>query len=183
MSFFDFDDSYSANANKDSSFFADGDDINDNRAGEKRTVNCFDIDDEGEDNSNSSEVQMKAPKMSKVDHIPSPVKRVSSREENGTDSNKLDMNENTKRVKSSGNGKEDNRPLSDVMKDAIEEMRSKMLAMIPDIKRQEEASDTIMGRATVLEADIKNYREQLAEVKHEYTSRLSQISSILTIPR
>ena len=79
MSFFDFDDNYSAsaNANKESSFFAD--DIIENRAGEKRTVNCFDIDGDGDNNSNSSEVQMKAPKMSKVD----------------TDSNKLDMNDNT----------------------------------------------------------------------------------------
>ena len=54
-----------------------------------------------------------------------------------------------------------------------------MLAMIPDIKRQEEASDTILGRVTVLESDLNNYREQLAEVKHEYTSRLSLVSSIL----
>ena len=65
------------------------------------------------------------------------------------------------------------------MRDAIEKMRSKMLAMIPDIKRQEEASDSILGRVTILESDINNYREQLAEVKHEYTSRLSQVSSIL----
>ena len=73
--------------------------------------------------------------------------------------------------------------LSDIMRDAIEEMRSKMLTMIPDIKRQEEASDSIVGRATVLESDINNYREQLAEVKHEYTSRLNQVSSILNRPR
>ena len=180
MSFFDFDDSYSANGNKDSSFFAD--DLNDNRAGEKRTVNCFDIDGDGDDPSNSSEVQMKAPKMSKVDHIPSPV-NMNIQEDNGTDPNNLDMNDNTKSVKKIGNRKEENRPLSDVMRDAIEEVRSKMLAMIPDVKRQEEASDSIMGRATVLEADINNYREQLAGVKHEYTSRLSQLSSILTMPR
>ena len=44
MSFFDFEDSYSAN--KESSFFTD--DVNDNRAGEKRSVNCFD-EDKGED--------------------------------------------------------------------------------------------------------------------------------------
>ena len=69
--------------------------------------------------------------------------------------------------------------LSDNMRDAIEKMRSQMLAMIPDIKRQEEASDTILGRVTVLESDLNNYREQLAEVKHEYTSRLSLVSSIL----
>ena len=65
------------------------------------------------------------------------------------------------------------------MRDAIEKMRSQMLAMIPDIKRQEEASDTILGRVTVLELDLNNYREQLAEVKHEYISRLSLVSSIL----
>ena len=69
------------------------------------------------------------------------------------------------------------------MRDTIEKMRSKMLAMIPDIKRQEEASDSIMGAAILLEADINNYREHLAEIKHEYTSRLSQVSSILNRPR
>ena len=45
MSFFDFDDSYSAN-NKESRFFTDN--LNDNRAGEKRSVNCFDNDDRGD---------------------------------------------------------------------------------------------------------------------------------------
>ena len=55
MSFFDFDD-------KESSFFTD--DMNDNRAGEKRTMSYFDGDG---DNSNSSDVHVKAPKLSKVD--------------------------------------------------------------------------------------------------------------------
>ena len=172
MSFFDFEDSYSTN--KESSFFTD--DVNDNRAGEKRSVNCFD-DDNGEDKTNSSDVQMKSPKMCKVDHILSPVKPVNSPEAHLTGKDKPDVNDNS----SVKEVKEDTSPLSNIMRDAIEEMRSKMLSMIPDIKRQEEVSDSIVGRATVLESDINNYREQLAEVKHEYTSRLNQVSSILNM--
>ena len=170
MSFFDFDD-------KESSFFTD--DITDNRAGEKRTVSYFDVDGDG-DNSNSSDVQMKAPKMSKVD--PGSGKRVSP-ESLIMETDKVEINANSKNVKVNGSFKEENTLLSDVMRNGIEEMRSKVLAMIPDIKRQEEASDSILGRVTVLESDINNYREQLAEVKHEYTSRLNQVSSILNMPR
>ena len=166
MSFFDFDD-------KESAFFTD--EINGNRAGEKRTVSYFDGDG---DNSNSSDVNVKAPKMSKVD--PSSVKRVSP-ESNIMETDKLEMNGNSESVKV--NVKEENSPLSDIMRNCIEDMRSKMLAMIPDMKRQEEASDSILGRVNVLESDIKNYQEQLAEVKHEYTSRLNQVSSILNMPR
>ena len=162
MSFFDFDD-------KESSFFTD--EMNGNRAGEKRTVSYFDGDG---DNSNSSDVNVKVPKMSKVD--PSSVKRVGP-ESPIMDTDKLEMNGNSKSAKV--NVKEENSLLSDIMRNGIEEMRSKMLAKIPDLKRQEEASDNTLGRVTVLESDIKNYREQLAEVKHEYTSRLNQVSSIL----
>ena len=93
-----------------------------------------------------------------------------------------DMNDNSKSIKVEGSSS-DISLLSETMRDAIEKMRSKMLAMIPDIKRQEEASDSILGRVTILESDINNYREQLAEVKHEYTSRLNQVSSILNMPR
>ena len=183
MSFFDFDDSYSAN--KESSFFVE--DISDNRAGEKRTVNCFDADGDGEENS--SELQKKASKMSKVEQTSSPVKRVNSPKAQSTvavtnmNMGKPDMNDNTKRVKAVVGGMESNSLLSDTLKDSIEEMRSKVLAMIPDIKRQEEASESIIGRVTVLQSDISNYREQLADVKHEYTSRLNQISSILNMGR
>ena len=93
------------------------------------------------------------------------------------------MNDNAKGIKVEDKPRDEVCLLSDIMRDGIEKMRSKMLSMIPDIKRQEEASDSIMGRATVLEADINNYREQLAELKHEYTSRLNQVSSILNRPR
>ena len=168
MSFFDFDD-------KESSFFTD--DMNDNRAGEKRTMSYFDGDG---DNSNSSDVHVKAPKLSKVDS--SSVKKVSP-ESHIMDTDKLEINGNSKSLKVNGIVKEENSLLSDIMRNGIEEMRRKMLAKIPDIKRQEEASDNILGRVTVLENDIKNYREQLAEVKHEYTSRLNQVSSILNMPR
>ena len=80
-----------------------------------------------------------------------------------------DINDNSKSIKVEGNSS-DSSLLSDTMRDAIENMRSQMLAMIPDIKRQEEATDTFLGRVTVIESDINNYREQLAEVKHEYIS-------------
>ena len=157
MSFFDFGfDGNSAHTKKVSSFFDDTEE----RQGPS-------LEDDGEDENNDySEVQMKVPKKTKVDTSLGPVNIEFA---NIPDK---DINDNTKSVKV------DSR-LSNTVKDAIEKMRSQMLAMIPDIKRQEEASDTILGRATVLEADINNYREQLVEVKHEYTSRLSLVSSIL----
>ena len=91
-----------------------------------------------------------------------------------------DDNENSKRIKIK---RIEGKTLpSDILRDSIEEMRSKLLAMIPDIKRQEEAGDNVWARATVLKSDLQDCREQLAEVKHEYTSRLNQISSILRWP-
>ena len=175
MSFFDFDDN--ASPTKDSSFFRDPED---NRAGEKRQV--FNLEDDGHgDDTDNSKVQMKAPKKSKVDTSLGPV-NIEFADITDTD---RDMNDNTPSIKveEHSNKEVGTGLLSDIMRDAIEEMRSKMLTMIPDIKRQEEASDSIVGRASVLESDINNYREQLAEVKHEYTSRLNQVSSILNRPR
>ena len=172
MSFFDFDDNTSPT--KDS-FFRDPED---NRAGEKRQV--FNLEDDGHgDNTDNSKVQMKAPKKTKVDTSLGPVNI-----EFASITDK-DMNDNNQSIKVEANSNKEAGAglLSDIMRDAIEEMRSKMLTMIPDIKRQEAASDSIVGRATVLESDINNYREQLAEVKHEYTSRLNQVSSILNRPR
>ena len=175
MSFFDFDDNTSPT--KDSSFFRDPEDI---RAGEKRQV--FNLEDDGHgDNTDNSKVQMKAPKKSKVDTSLGPV----NIEFASITDTERDMNDNTPSIKVEANSNREAGAglLSDIMRDAIEEMRSKMLTMIPDIKRQEAASDSIVGRATVLESDINNYMEQLAEVKHEYTSRLNQVSSILNRPR
>ena len=168
MSFFDFRfDDNSAHSKKVSSFF---DDTEESKKKERQGPS---LEDEGEDEDNDhSEVKMKVPKKTKVDTSLGPVHIEFA---NITDK---DVNDNSKGIKVDGNSS-DNSMLSDNMRDAIEKMRSQMLAMIPDIKRQEEASDTILGRVTVLEADINNYREQLAEVKHEYTSRLSLVSSIL----
>ena len=140
----------------------------------------FSFEDEGHgDNTDKSKVQMKAPKKTKVDTSLGPV----NIEFADIADKDRDMNENATSIKVEANPRDTVCLVSDIMRDGIEKMRSKMLAMIPDIKRQEEASDSIMGRATVLEADINNYREQLAELKHEYTSRLSQVSSILNRPR
>ena len=167
MSFFDFDDNISSK--KDPSFF---DDKEDTRAGEKRPG--FDLEADGD--ANSSEDQMKAPtyKRSKVDSSPSAVKQASTQEAHLID---RDINENSESIKiKNKDGK--NLP-SDTLGDAIEEMRNKVLAMIPGIKMQEEAGDSVVARGTVLVSDIRDYREQLAEVKHEYTSTLNLIFGIL----
>ena len=50
-----------------------------------------------------------------------------------------DINDNSKSIKVDGNSS-DSSLMSDTMRDAIEKMRSRMMAMIPDIKRQEEAA-------------------------------------------
>ena len=167
--------------NKDSSFFAD---MEDTGAGGKRS--SFDLDAAGGgdgDGSNSSDVKMKAPtsKKSKVDPSPSPskAKQASTQEALLTITDR-DVKENPKSIKIKKN--EGKTHPSDILRDSIEEMRSKMLTMIPDIKRQEEAGDSVMARATVLKSDLQDYGEQLVEVKHEYTSRLNQISSILSRP-
>ena len=165
MSFFDFDDNSSSNP--EPSYLRDTEDT---RTEEKRQVFSFEDEDK-------SKVQMKAPKKSKVDTSLGPVNIEFA------DIADKDMNDNAKGIKVEANPMDEVCFVSDTMRDAIEMMRSKMLAMIPDIKRHEEASDSIMDRATILEADINNYREQLAEMKHEYTSRLSQVSSILNRPR
>ena len=136
----------------------------------------FSFEDEGHgDNTDKSKVQMKAPKKTKVDTSLGPV----NIEFADIADKDRDMNDNAKGIKVEANPRDKVCLVSDTMRDAIEKMRSQMLAMIPDIKRQEEASDTILGRVTVLESDINNYREQLAEVKHEYNSRLSLVSCIL----
>ena len=170
MSFFDFDDNSSSN--QESSFFRDTE-------GHRTREILRSFEDEGNgDNPDKSQVQMKAQKKSKVDTSLGPV----NIEFADIADKDRDMNDNAKRIKVEANPRDEVCLVSDSMRDAIEKMRSKMLAMIPDIKRQEEASDSIMGRATVLVADINNYREQLAELKHEYVSRLSQVSSILNRP-
>ena len=166
-----------SSSNKDSSFFGD---MEDTGAGEKRS--SFDLDAAGGgDGSNSSDVKMKAPtsKKSKVDPSPSKVKQASTQEALLTITDR-DVKENPKSIKIKKN--EGKTHPSDILRDSIEEMRSKMLTMIPDIKRQEEAGDSVMARATVLKSDLQDYGEQLVEVKHEYTSRLNQISSILSRP-
>ena len=166
MSFFDFRfDDNSAHSKKVSSFF---DDTEESKKKERQGPSS---EDEGEDEDNDHS-EVKVPKKTKVDTSLGPVHIEFA---NITDK---DVNDNSKGIKVEGISS-DNSMLSDNMRDAIEKMRSQMLAMIPDIKRQEEASDTILGRVTVLESDLNNYREQLAEVKHEYTSRLSLVSSIL----
>ena len=167
MSFFDFGfDDKSAHSRKVSSFFDDTEETK-----EKENRQGPSLEDDGDDENNDhSEVEMKVPKKIKVDTSLGPVNI-----EFANIANK-DINDNTKSVKVQGNSSD---LLSETIRDAIEKMRNQMLAMIPDIKRQEEASDTILGRVTVLESDINNYREQLAEVRHEYTSRLSLVSSIL----
>ena len=167
MSFFDFGfDDKSDHSRKVSSFFDDTEETK-----EKENRQGPSLEDDGDDENNDhSEVEMKVPKKIKVDTSLGPVNIEFA---NIADK---DINDNTKSVEVQGNSSD---LLSDTLRDAIEEMRSQMLAMIPDIKRQEEASDTILGRVTVLESDINNYREQLAEVKHEYISRLSLVSSIL----
>ena len=169
MSFFDFRfDDNSAHSKKVSSFF---DNTEETKKKEKRQGPS--LEDDGEDEINDHyEVEMKAPKKTKVDTSLGPVHIEFA---NIADK---DINDNTEGIKVEGSSI-DISLMSDTMRDAIEKMRSQMLAMIPDIKRQEEASDTILGRVTVLESDLNNYREQLAEVKHEYTSRLSLVSSIL----
>ena len=173
MSFFDFDDNSSSN--QESSFFRD---MEDTRAGEKCQV--FSLEDEGHgDNMDKAKVKMNHQKKSKIDTSLGPV----NIEFADIADKDRDMNDNAKSIKVKANPRNEVCLLSDIMRDEIEKMRSKMLSMIPDIKRQEEASDSIMGRATVLEADINNYREQLADLKHEYISRLSQVSSILNRPR
>ena len=168
MSFFDFSfDDNSACTKKVSSFFGDTEEIT--KREKRQGPNS---EDDGEDHS---EVEMKVLKKTKVHKVDTSLGPVNIEFANISDK---DINDNSKSIKVEGNSS-DSSLLSDTMRDAIENMRSQMLAMIPDIKRQEEASDTILGRVTVLESDIINYREQLAEVKHEYTSRLSLVSSIL----
>ena len=81
------------------------------------------------------------------------------------------MKDNTKGIKVEANPRDEVCLVSDTMRDAIEKMRSKMLAMIPNIKRQEKASDSIMGRATILKANINNYREQLAKNKSQHVEK------------
>ena len=160
MSFFDFDDN-SSSIHK-SSFFHDTEDVDD-RTGEKRQV--FSCEDEGHgDNTDKSKVQMRAQKKSKVDTSLGPVNIEFAEIE---DKDK-DMNDNAKGINVEANLRDEVCLVSDIMRDAIEKMRSKMLAMIPDIKQQEKASVSIMGQATILEADINNYREQLAENKSQH---------------
>ena len=111
-----------------------------------------------------------------------------------------------------------NQQLGSFLKETMEQLRSEVVLMVPEIRRQEEAGDGILARSARLGADIKvgesslyctfffserfsicahgmlksntvfrylkcpftqEYREQLAGLRHQYTSRLNQVSFIL----
>jgi len=99
---------------------------------------------------------------------------------NDDDHNLPDNKESMK--KSEGESDDDELGLDQVLKKSLERLNAKISSLAPVLKKQEDAVDEILGKASLLMSEICQYRESLEETKHHFSSRLNQVASCLKKP-
>ena len=68
-----------------------------------------------------------------------------------------------------------------LLKEMIEMQKQQLYELVPQMKRSEEMSDQILTSVSLVLRDVTNYGEKLAVTKQLYCSRLSQVSSYLSM--
>lgn len=84
--------------------------------------------------------------------------------------------------KSEGESDDDELGLDQVLKKSLEGLNAKISSLAPVLKKQDDAVDEILGKASLLMSEICQYRESLEETKHHFSSRLNQVASCLKKP-
>jgi len=84
---------------------------------------------------------------------------------------------------SNGENKNDKLSLDEVLKNSLGRLHAKIASVGPELKRQEEAEEIILDKASHLMSEIVQYRESLEETKHNFYSRLTQVASFLSQER
>jgi len=101
-----------------------------------------------------------------------------SRKPNDVQTMSEDDNQNLPDVKESLK-KSDVLGLDQVLKQSLESLDAKVASLAPALKKQEDDDAEILGKASLLLSEIRQYRESLEETKHHFSSRLNQVASFL----
>ena len=65
--------------------------------------------------------------------------------------------------------------LDEVLRNSLGRLHAKIASIGPQLKKQEEADEQILDKASHLLSEIVQYRENLEETKHNFCSRLTQV--------
>ena len=69
--------------------------------------------------------------------------------------------------------------MEDLYNGALTTLKQMLADKSQTVRKYSEEDDRLLGRSSLLVSDIKSYRADMADRKHQYTSRLSQVSSFL----
>jgi len=61
------------------------------------------------------------------------------------------------------------------------ELRDEVMMMVPTLQQQEEEDESMVTKAQILLRDAIQYEQKLAALKNQYTARLDQVSSSLSV--
>jgi len=96
----------------------------------------------------------------------------------------LNRNHSAENDKSVNGEKKNNKPSADeVLRNSLGRLHAKIASIGPQLKKQEEADEQILDKASHLLSEIVQYRENLEETKHNFCSRLTQVASFLSQER
>jgi len=96
----------------------------------------------------------------------------------------LNKNHSAENYKSAnGERKNDKISADEVLRNSLGRLHAKIASIGPQLKKQEEADEQILDKASHLLSEIVKYRENLEETKHNFCSRLTQVASFLSQER
>jgi len=96
----------------------------------------------------------------------------------------LNKNHSAENYKSAnGEKKSDKISADEVLRNSLGRLHAKIASIGPQLKKQEEADEQILDKASHLLSEIVQYRENLEETKHNFCSRLTQVASFLSQER
>jgi len=96
----------------------------------------------------------------------------------------LNKNHSAENDKSVNGEKKNNKPSADeVLRNSLGRLHAKIASIGPQLKKQEEADEQILDKASHLLSEIVQYRENLEETKHNFCSRITQVASFLSQER
>merc|ERR1711915_940772 len=76
----------------------------------------------------------------------------------------------------------ENVDMTETLRDCIDDIRRDFSSFLPQLQAHKEKDASILERTSLLHSQMERYREEMAGIKHKYSSRLNQVSKFLSRP-
>jgi len=76
----------------------------------------------------------------------------------------------------------ENVDMTETLRDCIDDIRRDFSSFLPQLQAHKEKDASILERTSLLHSQMERYREEMAGIKHQYSSRLNQVSKFLSRP-